>query len=687
MTERDIPQSWLPGKAREPDSNMTRVSRKQQSSETHTSGIPATGSTIESVKRSTQSDSEELPTQIERQEAGPLSKKSWKLPKWTTSWVLWTLLLALVPGAIAFMSTAMLLKLPSAPNCPSIFWPLASASVRLHCAQLAASKQTVKDLQQAIALVKELPKNHPLREEIDRLIEEWSEDILRLADQSFQAGRLDEAIATARQVPKEESASELVETQITKWQSIWSKAEGIYTEAEAQMREQHWHQAFMLGSKLLRVDNKYWASTKYDQLNRLIVSAREDGEKLAKADTIAKSKGVNNLLKAIKVTESIQQDSYVYPKAQEALAEFGRQMLELAQDKLDGRDADQAISIAQKIPPSTGQQKDVQDFVTLAEAQRNAWLGTTSSLEVAISQAQQIEATRPKYQKAQELIANWQLEVKDVAHLEKARELASLGSISDFTAAIAEAQLIPEGNPRAQEAKKEIDGWVAQIQTIEDRPYLDRADQVAMYEDVNSLQTAIGEASRITQGRALYSEARRKIGLWTAKIQRIEDQPYLDQARNLANSGDLASAIATARQIPSGRALSGEAQTAIDEWQGQIRATQNWNKAREVAVTGTPQALARAIRIANRIPDNSTLRGDANIAIDQWSQQLLDIARAQGESDIPRAIETARMIPRGTDAYSSAREQIRVWEEYLNPQPQEPPQQYYPEPSTIMNGQ
>ncbi|NJR76067.1 MAG: chromosome segregation ATPase, partial [Scytonema sp. CRU_2_7] len=246
-----------------------------------------------------------------------------------------------------------------------------------------------------------------------------------------------------------------------------------------------------------------------------------------------------------------------------------------------------------------------------------------------------------------------------------------------------------------QEAKKEIGGWVAQIQTIQDRPYLDRADQVAMYEDVNSLQTAIAEANRISQGRALHSEARRKIGIWTAKIQRIQDQPYLDQARNLANSGNLPSAIATAQQIASGRALSGEAQAAIDEWQNQIRASQNWKKAREVAVIGTPEALAKAIRIANRIPENSILRGDANIAIDQWSQQLLDIARAQGESDVPRAIETARLIPQGTDAYSSAQEQIRVWEEYLNPQPQEAPQevpqevpqQFYPESPTVIEEQ
>ncbi|MBW4591458.1 MAG: chromosome segregation ATPase [Brasilonema angustatum HA4187-MV1] len=675
MTERDMPESWLPGKAREPDNNMTRGYRRQESSETHTSGVATTSYIIDSVKGSKENDSDQLSLDKESQEIVPVSKSSWTLPKWTKSWVLWTLLLALVPSGIAFMATAMLLKLPSAPNCPSIFWPLASASVRLNCAQLAASKQTVKDLLQAIALVKELPKNHPLRGEIDRLIEDWSREILQLADQSFQAGRLDEAIATARQVPKEESAYRLVEPKISKWQSIWSTAEGIYTEAEAQMRDEKWHQAFMLASRLLRVDNTYWSMTKYDQLNRLIVSAREDGEQLGKAKTLAESKTVDNLLKAIKVAESIRQDSYVYPKAQQALSEFGDKMLELAQAKLDGRNPDQAILIAQKIPPSTGHNKDIQDFIALSEAQRSAWLGTTAGLETAIAQAQQIEATRPKYEKAQELIASWQLEIQDVAHLEKARTLASLGSVKDFAAAITEAQLIPEGNPRAEQAKKEIGGWVAQIQTIEDRPYLDRADQMAMLEDVNSLQAAIAQASQVRRGRALYPEARRKIGNWTAKIQTTQDQPYLDQAKSLADSGDLPSAIATAQQIRSGRALSGEAQTVIDQWQGQIRAKQNWNKAREIAVTGTPEALAQAIRLANRVPDNSILHSDASIAIDQWSQQLLDIARAQGESNIPRAIETARLIPRGTDAYSAAREQIRAWQEYLNPQPQEVPQE------------
>lgn len=678
MTERDIPESWSSARATEPD-KIARLSRSPEKSETHVSGVPANGSTSKSVKRRKKRNSDK--------EQGIPSTPYGKMSNWMKSWALWTVLLALVPGSIGFISMAMLLKLPSAPNCPSIFWPLASASVRLHCAQLAASKETVNDLLQAIALVKQLPENHPLRREINRNLEEWSRSILQLADQSFQSGKLDEAIATAHKIPQDLSADKLVDEQITKWQSIWSKGENIYQKAEEELRQAHWQSAFLVASKLLRVDNKYWQTAKYDQLNRLIVSAREDGEKLAKANGLAEDSGVDNLLKAIKVAESIGQDSYVYQKAQATIPVFGRKILALAQKKLDGRNADEALEIVGKIPASTGLKLEIEDFTAIADAQRNAWIGTVSGLETAIAQAQQIDPSRPVYDKAQKLIARWQLEIEDVANLEKARTLASQGTVSDLNAAIAQARLIPVNNPRGSEARQEMGRWRAEAETIEDKPYLERAEQISFIEDVNSLQAAIAEASQIRNGRALYPEARRKIRTWTAKIQRIEDQPYLDQAREIASTGDLASAIKAAEQIASsGRALSGEAQASIDDWRGQIRARDNWRKAREVALAGTPEALSEAIQIADRVPSRSLLRNDVNPAIDQWSQQLLDIARSLSESDITQGIETAKLVPQGSAAYSAAREQIRNWRELLKPEPEPEPQQS-PEESTTTTEQ
>jgi len=661
MTERDIPDNWSQDQTGEPIGlNPNYISDHQ------TTDLTGVASHSQSVQKRTGKDDKGLV--INSDSNFNLSVLTEKLPRWTKSWVSWAIILTLIPGSIGFLAISILFKLPSAPNCPQIFWPLASASVRLHCAQLAASKQTIKDLLQAITLVKQLPENHPLRGEINRLLEEWSRDILKLADQSFQSGNLEAAIATARQIPTDVKVSELVEGQIQKWQMIWSKAEEIYQEAEKELRQRHWQSAFMLTSKLLRVDNKYWASTKYDQLNNIIVTAREDGDKLYKAEALAKSSNVDSLLKAVKLAQTIKPDSYLYQKAEELISGFARKMLRLAQAKMKERDANTALEIARQIPPITELQAEVDDFMVLGEAQKSAFIGTASGLETAISQAQQIDASRDIYNEAQQLIARWQLEIEDVSRLERGRSLASQGTINDLTAAISELQLIPANNPRSREARQEIRRWRGQVESIEDQPYLDRAEQIAINEDVNSLQIAIAELNQIRSGRELYPEARKKIRLWTDKIERIQDQPYLDQARALADSGDWTNAISEAKKIASSRrALSGEAQSLVDTWEEQIRAKDSWQKAKQVAVAGTPEALVQAIELANRVSNRNSLRLDVNIAIDQWSQQLLQIARSQSELDVAKAIDTAKLIPRGSSAYTDAREQIRTWRQLLIP--------------------
>jgi len=52
------------------------------------------------------------------------------------------------------------------------------------------------------------------------------------------------------------------------------------------------------------------------------------------------------------------------------------------------------------------------------------------------------------------------------------------GNRGGFNTAIAEAELIPNTNPRASEAGQEINRWRRQVETIEDQPYLD-AEELA----------------------------------------------------------------------------------------------------------------------------------------------------------------------------------------------------------------
>jgi len=589
-------------------------------------------------------------------------------------WHFGAMLIVLFSGGVGFIAIALLLKLPAVPNCPATFWPTASASMRLYCAQLAANKQTAEDLLQAIALVEALPADHPMRTEINRHIEQWSLDILKIGEQKFQAGKLTEAIEIARKIPARVSASNLVEKQIDRWKGIWSQAEGVYSKVEQQLRQSNWTQAFREAVKLTSVNNKYWATTKYDEVAKKIQLAREDSAKLDKAYQLSRAEKVDDILEAIKQAEKISRESYAYKEAQNLIADCGKRLIKLAQARLEQRNWEGVLEIANKIPPSVKLESEKADLIDLAQALSTAASGTSSDLEKAIALAQKLQPDRPLYNKAQGFIDRWKRETEDVARLERARMYAESGLVPDLKSAIAEAQQVPRGNPRYSEARKEISRWTAQAETIEDQPYLDRADQIAGFGGSASLQEAIQEASRIAPGRALYKKAQSKIAKWTDTIQREQDQPFLDQARTLANGGNLPDAIATAQQIKAGRALYKEAQNEVRGWQMEIEGQQLLQQANQAAIPGTPEALSSAIRLARQVPRSASVKDDARSAVNRWSDQLLSMANDRSSYNLKEAIEIAKMVPSGTDAYSSAQGQIQSWQRSLEPPPPSPVQ-------------
>jgi soluble cytochrome b562 len=626
------------------------------------------------------------------------------------SWQFWGITLMIAFSGLGVLSATALLRLPSLPNCPAIFWPTASASLRIYCAQLAADKRTVKDLLRAISLVNALPQDHPLRPEIDRNIEEWAREILELGEEAFHAGDLNKAIEAAKKIPANTAAHKLVEDKIANWESIWQKAEGIYKQAEDALKNQELRQAFRIATQLLGIGNQYWENTKYRELNNLIVETRQDSSKIDKAKGLAEQGGLSNLLEAIKLVEEIKPKSYLYAKAQDLIGNFGRDMLDLAEAALDRRDYDEALKITRQIPEKANLQEEVRDFNIIAEAQSQAWGGTIADLEAAIVNVQRIKQDRPLYGKAQQLVSSWQLEIQDVTTLDRARQMAQPGTAGDLSAAIAEAQRIPFGNPRREEAEKQISQWQAQIETSEDQPYLDRAEQFASAGD---LQAAINEANRIRPGRSLYDQASRRIDEWTDQMQRsqdqpqldrarqlasagdlegaiaaarqigygrglydeaqaeisgwssqlqeLQDQPYLDQARQLASQGNIGEAIATAERIGAGRALFDEAQAEIQQWRSQFQGQDQLRQAYNAANIGTPAMLVAAIEIASQVPANNPTRAEAERMIQQWSYQILQIAQSQAGANLTEAIAIAERIPANTAAYAVAQQNIQAW--------------------------
>lgn len=660
---REISDSWPPSKSAKPSqfqgSNLPNSgSDAQRPLVNPTSGVPSQPPT------SGYPVPPELGTAEVSSPSKPLEKRKRRLQFGLR---FWAILIVLISSGVGFTAVALLLKLPAVPNCPATFWPTASASMRLYCAQLAANKQTADNLLQAIALVQELPEDHPLRPEINRNIEQWSLDILKIGEEKFQAGQLAEAIKIAKRIPTKVSAAKLVDKQIDRWQTIWSKAQAIADKVEEDLKNTNWTQAFRDAVQLTNVENKYWATTKYDQLTKLIQLTRLASAQLDKARDLSKSDSVDDIVAAIKEAQKVSRASYAYSGAQKLIAECGKKLVKLAEYRVEQRNWKGVLEIADKIPDSVKLPDVKADLTTIGNAISAAESGTGADLERAIATAQGILAGRPLYQKAQQLISRWQRETEDVVRLERARTFATSGLTADLKAAIAEAQQVPSGNPRYQEARSEIGKWTSQVETIEDQPYLDRANQIATFGGIPALQEAIQEASHIAAGRALYKEAQAKIGEWTDSVQRQQDQPYLDQARTLASAGNLPAAITAAEQIKSGRALYKEAQNEVRGWQIDIRGQDRLQAAYQTANSGTAEALSAAIRIAREVPSGSKSRGEARTAIDQWSNQILSMAQDRSSYNLTEAIAIANMVPSGTQAYEIAQQQIRSWQKSLEP--------------------
>ncbi len=601
---------------------------------------------------------------IEEPVLAPVKPKRRRLG-WLVSWQLWCVLAVGAFGGVGFLSALMLFRPDALPNCPAIFLPLASGSMRLSCAQASANKQTIKDLRIAIGLVNDLPADHELRPEINRLIEQWSQDMLNLAERAFQEGRLEEATAAANQIPEYTKAHNSVAERVERWRTTWLKAEAIYQQAEAELRQGKLSRAFDKADKLRYVENDYWKVVRYEELYKQIQSLGEDGNRLSRARSLAKQGNLDNLLLAMQLVQKIKPESYVYDEAKKLVVVFGQQILDLAQTYLDTRNLSKALAVVQKIPPTANLQEEIKDFTNLAQAQSRAWQGTIADLEAAIAQAQKLSTGRPLYGKAQQFITRWQLETEGVGILDQARRAAQRGAISDLTAAIAIAEAVPQDNPRWGQVKQDIDRWTAQIQTIEDRPYLDQAIQAASPGDIASLQLGIETAKQIRPKRALYKEAQAKIQAWTEQSERIQDQPYLDQALALADGGDVPAAISMANRILPGRTLYGEAQAKLKTWQAGIQAQQDLQESYRLAGSGTPEALSAAIRAADRVPGSNAARIDAKEAINRWSQQLLELAQGQAQYDLGRAIGIAQRIPQSSQIYSAAQQQISIWQKTL----------------------
>lgn len=602
----------------------------------------------------------------------PKRKRSFA-QRMASHWPLWAIASLVVVMGIGAASAVMLLRIPNLPNCRAIFWPAASASTRMQCAEAFAEQGTVEGYLEAITLLEALPPDHPLRGEISQRIETWADRILDLAERAFQDGQWQEAIAMARRVPNHTAAAQVVEERVATWNQIWQEAEAIYTAAETDLENLEFQDAFTKATQLLKVRNAYWRTTRYDELTAKINTARETLNELGRAKRLASQRTLANLKEAIAIVEGVPSDSPLYGEAQKVLGELGQTLLDMAETALNQRDADAAHQMLSAIPSSLSLGANIADMRTIIEASQLSWQGGITGLEGAITRLQSIDSNRPRYDFAQRLMGQWRAEVEGRSQLEWAQQLALAGTAADLRAAITEAEGISRSNPVWNEAKTHIDRWRGQVETTEDRPILDEARQFARMGDLNAAMTA---ARRIGPGRALHGEAQDLIRGWRSDQERTEDAPLLAQAQQLATAGQFQEAIATASRIGRGRALYTSAQDDIALWRNQLRGQQQLQRAYQLAQQGTVASLVEAIQAAQQVPEGSPQRPEALRTLNRWSLDLLRMAESEARLNPARAIEIATAIPAQTEAYAQAQLRLREWQVPVITEP--PPQPLQP---------
>ncbi len=593
---------------------------------------------------------------------------SWLRLSFIRSWVFWAIITLGISGGLVYLALGLLLNPKAVPNCPEIFVPMSSASLRVYCGQLAASKQTLKDLVAALNLVKDVAPNDPTRGYIDSNVQRWSLAILRLAEATYQEGNYDEAVNAAKKVPTNIPAYKIVAKRLGQWQETWTKGVALDKETRALLNSSKWVNAYAVAVKLTHLNNRYWATTKYQELADLVQIAKADSAKLDEARQLLKNNpSVKSLLIAVEMANKIDPKSFAHTEAQTIVSTAAKQMLKLARTKLDKRDWKGALEIANQTPEAAAVKAELQDLISFAQAQSHADSGNISELETSISLVQGIKAESSLYQRSQQALGSWQLEIQDLATLQHARSLASTGIVKDLQAAITEVQRIPVSNPRGKEAAGVATDWRKQIETVQDTPYLRTAETLAASGTVQGVQQAIAQLNHIRPGRALYAQAQEKSKQWTAEIQRAQDAPLLQQAESLAATGDLRAAISMAQRIGDGRAMSAQRQELVNDWQAQLQAANNLAAAQRLAETGTPESLLGAIRAAARVPKSSALRAQARLAMDNWGNQMLEVAQSTATSDLRRAISIAKAIPSNTSSYGAAQNLIQQWQQQLNP--------------------
>ena len=574
----------------------------------------------------------------EQQSSEPPKPKS---PKPKNNWG-WSLICIAILGIISGMGSAALLWLVSLPPPPDCKKPaeVTLDMERLYCAQQAVQTGGLPELVAGLEMLKQWSPDDPLYAETEQLAEEWSKQILSIARSKVQSSDLKGALEAIGHIPKTTKVYQEAQEFAAYWQNQWQEGETIYAKAQEALKKQDWLLASEQVAALAELSNPFWNTRRANDLAQQVGAEKRAWQVLVRARDTAKDGTFDQISQGITIVREIPKGTYAWEAARSNLKQWSQTLISQAISQWQSGNISGAATVL-GIAPRSSDVPELQDLVRFGNAYRliNAsnltqspsanWFPSLQQLwnvTEAVAALRQVPADSPFYEQAKATGNNLEAQLKDLIQLQYAHLSASLGQHINIKQAIGQAQQVGVDRPRRIQAQTLIAYWSDRTEQIEDQPYLDSAIDRAKAGQIADLKAAISAASQIQPGRALRNSAQTWIATWTNQIERIEDQPILNQAWVAADDGQLQEAINIAQTILPGRALYNEAQDAVYGWQAQL--IRNAQIAEDRPILDRARALANsgdlsaAIRVASQIGSGRALSGEAQDAIANWQAQL-----------------------------------------------------------------
>lgn len=497
--------------------------------------------------------------------------KSWR-------WLLLAITGCVTAGGIAVGALVWLISLPPTTNCDSIT-NLSADRERLYCAQQAAQTEDLPQLLAGLELLEEWTPEHPLYYEAQAWLQDWSVSVLDVAQERMDQGNYEGAVSLAEQIPPSSPSYDQAQAAIQTWDGIWNQGDAIYQQAQDAIRSKNWNLASQKVAELADLEHRHWNAAQTAAISRQILAEQQADRQFLDAINAAEDRSHRGLSRAITIVSEINPDTYTRQDAQLHFDQWSEALLAIGVEQWYGQEFARAIATSQRVALNEKFADDAQDLIWLSEARREAVASVSTwkarpedswRLVKAIAIASQIQPDSQLYAQAQGSIQSWQSQIQDLSQLHMAQIAAVFNQPAAYEVAIAHANQIGPDRQRRHQAQTLAAHWNSEIERGEDRPHLLKARRLAKAGTMSAYEAAIAAAKQVGLGRALRIEAQTLIAEWQLRIERLEDQPMLTEARSLASQGRWQEAIYAAEKIEPERALYEEAQAAIDDWDYQI---------------------------------------------------------------------------------------------------------------------